>query len=349
MRSYYYGLDNAYVRLEREETFATCRGPGFVECHDRYDARTGSQWGLAGMTVIVPKVPAPGLPWVFRADPIGRDATVDQALLARGFHIVVAPLIAQSGPVREQWDATYKLLVDRGFSSKPVMEGAGTAAGEAYAWAIENPDKVSCIYAENPALRSLMAREQPLDHLDALARAGVPLIHACGSLDPWLEGQTRVAEARYKEFGGQITVIVDEGRGHHPTAPRDPKPVVDLILARRKESPTRSGSKPRYYGFDGAISREVLDHFLSRSISYDEITWFAHQDERYRGEWLRHAWDWVRKADPNGHLQMPGSRTVRSPEDGKRWYHANRPGPAVPDGLGDEVAIRAIWAADPES
>jgi hypothetical protein len=26
------------------------------------------------------------------------------------------------------------------------MEGAGAAAGEAYAWAIENPDKVSCIY-----------------------------------------------------------------------------------------------------------------------------------------------------------------------------------------------------------
>jgi hypothetical protein len=79
---------------------------------------------------------------------------------------------------------------------------------------------------------------------------------------------------------------------------------------------------------------------------FDEITWFAHQGEKYRGDWLRYAWDWVRKTDPDGHLQMPGSRTMRSPTDGKRWYYANRPSPEVPDGLGDEVAIRAIWAAD---
>ena len=59
-----------------------------------------------------------------------------------------------------------------------------------------------------------------------------------------------------------------------------------------------------------------------------------------------YAWDWVRKTDPNGHLQMPGSRTLRSPRDGKRWYYANTPSPAVPDGLGDEETIRAIWAAD---
>ncbi len=79
---------------------------------------------------------------------------------------------------------------------------------------------------------------------------------------------------------------------------------------------------------------------------YDEITWFAHQSERYRHDWLNYAWDWVRKTDPNGHLQMPGSRTMTSPQDRKRWYYANLPGPAVPDGLGDEKTIRAIWAAD---
>lgn len=79
---------------------------------------------------------------------------------------------------------------------------------------------------------------------------------------------------------------------------------------------------------------------------YDEISWFARQPKEYRAEWLRYARDWVRKADPEGFLQMPGSRTVRSPLDGRRWYFANRPSPAVPDGLGDEDAIRAIWADD---
>jgi pimeloyl-ACP methyl ester carboxylesterase len=623
-KTYYYSLGSTYAYLEREKTYATCRGPGFTECYDRYDVRTESQWGLTGMALIVPKVAAPGKPWVFRADPIDRDSAVDQALLAKGFHIVVAPLVAQAGPVRQQWDETYKRLVDHGFSKKPVMEGAGTAAGEAYAWAIDNPDKVSCLYAENPALRSLMAKSPPIDHLDALAKAGVPLIHVCGSLDPWLEGQTRVAEKRYKELGGRMTVIIDEGKGHYPTAPRDPNPVVELILAPQKEPLSQPKAKARDYQFDRTISREVLDNYLSRAISvegllngrgdlddnirmlkdtgakligrslclwggeaellsnlerarqqvpklhaadpemilqacifeivttqvervpvpewalvalgmpvesrnfryadmlypdgrrkdhwragnsvpdvsrpetklwfyylarsyidlgieaihfgqtelmngndrdlahysqvlalirsyaseharrhillcdshvpsgglvrdgqllmdfhsfplrikevpekpqdailevgfsdglygrskggmtpsgwscehlpylaeidnwgasrhpgqakqggiwvwgYDEITWFAHQDERYRGDWLRYASDWVRKTDPAGHLQMPGSRTMRSPLDGRRWYYANSPSPAVPDGLGDEGAIRSIWAAEAE-
>jgi hypothetical protein len=79
---------------------------------------------------------------------------------------------------------------------------------------------------------------------------------------------------------------------------------------------------------------------------YDEISWFANQSKQYRSDWLQYAWDWVRKTDANGFLQMPGSRTVRSPLDKRRWYFANNPSPAVPDGLGDEEAIRAIWAAD---
>jgi hypothetical protein len=79
---------------------------------------------------------------------------------------------------------------------------------------------------------------------------------------------------------------------------------------------------------------------------YDEITWFAHQSEQYRSDWLRYGWDWVRRTDPNGHLQMPGSRTMTSPLDRKRWYFANTPSQAVPEGYGDEKAIRDIWAAD---
>ncbi len=229
-KSYYYGFESTYTYLQEERTYATCRGPGFTECYERYDATTRSPWGVTGMAVIVPKNPAPGKPWVFRADRIGRDAgAVNLALLARGFHIVAAPVVAQSGPVKEQWDAVYKLLTDGGFSRKPVLEGAGTAAGEAYAWAIENPDKVSCIYGENPALRSLMSKTPTIENLAPLAKAGVPLIHVCGSLDPWLDSQTRVVEKRYRDLGGRISVIIKEGEGHYPLAPRDTRAVADLI------------------------------------------------------------------------------------------------------------------------
>jgi hypothetical protein len=45
---------------------------------------------------------------------------------------------------------------------------------------------------------------------------------------------------------------------------------------------------------------------------------------------------------------MPGSRTLSSPLDRKRWYYANQPSPAVPNGFGDEEAIRSLWTANPE-
>lgn len=80
---------------------------------------------------------------------------------------------------------------------------------------------------------------------------------------------------------------------------------------------------------------------------YDEITWFAHQNLQYRSWWLHYAWNWVRETDSNGFLEMPGGRVITSPLDHRHWYYANDSSAAVPDGLGDEGTIRAIWAADP--
>ena len=188
------------------------------------------------MAVLAPKTEAAGKPWVFRADRIGRDASaIDLALLAKGYYIVAAPILG-GGPVRAEWDAVYKTMTDHGFSKKPALAGIGAGAGEAYAWAIQNPDKVSCIYGENPVMRSIMASEQGdrhlADKLEPLAKAGVPILHVCGSLDPWLDRETRVAEKKYKELGVNFTVIIRQGEGHFPTGPQDPKPVVDFIVAK---------------------------------------------------------------------------------------------------------------------
>jgi NADP-dependent 3-hydroxy acid dehydrogenase YdfG/pimeloyl-ACP methyl ester carboxylesterase len=233
-KSYYYSLDPSFIYLKEEQTYATARGPGFTESYDRYDANRSSTFRSGGMAIIVPRTVAPGKPWVFRADAIDRSATVDQALLAKGFHIVTPPLTEQSGTVQQQWDDTYTTLVDNGFSRKPVMEGTGADAGEMYAWAIANPDKVSCIYARNPSLRSLMTKSPPIDNLASLAKAGIPILHDCGSLDPWLNEQTRVVEKRHKELGGPFTLIVREGEGHFPLAPKDPKAVVDFIMSHQR-------------------------------------------------------------------------------------------------------------------
>ena len=79
---------------------------------------------------------------------------------------------------------------------------------------------------------------------------------------------------------------------------------------------------------------------------YDEISWFANQKDDYRRQWLRYAWNWVRKTDPNGFLEMPGRRGVTSPLNHLIWYAANRPSPATPEGMGDEDTISAQWNGD---
>jgi len=78
-----------------------------------------------------------------------------------------------------------------------------------------------------------MTKAHPLDNLSVLAKVGVPVLHVCGSLDPMYASQTLEAEKRFKELGGSMTVIVQEGRGHYPTAPLDPKPVVDFIVSQQ--------------------------------------------------------------------------------------------------------------------
>jgi hypothetical protein len=77
---------------------------------------------------------------------------------------------------------------------------------------------------------------------------------------------------------------------------------------------------------------------------YDEITWFSHQPEPYRNEWLRYAWKWLKENDPDGFLQMPGGRMLTNGPT--PWYFANTASAAFPPGFSQEVTIKAIWSAD---
>jgi hypothetical protein len=248
-KAHYYSLESSFLYLKQEDTYATVRGPGYVPSYDRYDGPTSGNFHTGGMSIVVPQNPAPGKPWVFHASPLERDSAVDLALLARGYYIVLAPVTGQ-GYSEKEWDQVYERMLESGFAKRAVLEGAGANAADAYAWGTSNPDKVSMIYARNPYLynsmsktpaaskpgpvdpnlHSLTSKPPQIDNLAPLAKAGVPILHDCGSLDPWLNSQTRVAESRYRKLGGRITVLLTEGEGHFPVSRRDPKPVVDFIL-----------------------------------------------------------------------------------------------------------------------
>ena len=94
-----------------------------------------------------------------------------------------------------------------------------------WAWAIANPDKVACAYGENPVLRSLATKEQPLDNLAPLAQAGVPLVIAAGSLDPAYTSEAQVVVQRYGALGGKVKLITLEGA----LSPADVAPILAAL------------------------------------------------------------------------------------------------------------------------
>ena len=128
---------------------------------------------------------------------------------------------------------------------------------------------------------------------------------------------------------------------------------TDAIYGRSKGGLTPSGWRcehlPFLVEFDNyGRSRKPGEPGMGRFWiwGWDEITWFAEQPEQARNDWLRYAWSWIRKQDPDGYLQMPGARCLAGAAGGKRWYEANQPSTAMPNGFAQEDTIRAIWAAD---
>jgi len=127
---------------------------------------------------------------------------------------------------------------------------------------------------------------------------------------------------------------------------------LDSIFRRSKGGITPSGwrcsSLPYLVEFDnwGRSPRPGEGGQPWWTWGWDEICWFAHQPAVYRNEWLKYAWDWVRTNDPNGFLEMPGSRCLADPVGELAWYRANTKSAACPDGFGQEDTIKAIWAAD---
>lgn len=124
---------------------------------------------------------------------------------------------------------------------------------------------------------------------------------------------------------------------------------LDAIYGRTKGGITPSGwscdKSPFLVEFDNfGVSDHpgvynLNDHF---TWGYDEISWLSIQPEDYRNQFLRYASDWIPRADPNGFLQMPGSRVISGVEGNR--YRANTPGDACPDGKGQEETIKALWA-----
>lgn len=237
------------------------------EGFDRYDFQVDGQHAI----VVVPRQPRPGRLWAWRGEFFGAFANTDVALLGKGYYLAFLgmPDLFGSPKAVQSWDKFYEELTGKyGLAKKTVLIGLSRGGLYCYNWAIANPDKVACIYADAPVCdfkswpggkikglgkgegsaaewdKLLKAynfksdaeatgyRGNPVDNLKPLADAKVPLLHVYGEADtvvPWEENTGIVAE-RYRKLGGDITLMPKPGVGHHPHGLSDPTPIVDFIL-----------------------------------------------------------------------------------------------------------------------
>lgn len=230
---------------------------------DRYDF----EWQGRSCILVVPQQVAAGRPWIWRAGFFGDPPQVDVALLKAGFHVACVDIdgLFASPEAMEIWDDFYKHATSTfELSRKPVLEGMSRGGLPVYLWAAKNPEQVACIYADAPVCdikswpagklagrgnpqewinllkayqlteeEALAAHCNPIDHLEPLAEAKVPLLHVVGDADvdvPVAEN-TAVVEQKYTALGGPIQVIHKPGVGHQPHSLDDPTPIVEFILS----------------------------------------------------------------------------------------------------------------------
>lgn len=239
--------------------------PGFVSDWHGYESYSFKLNGI-WCRLIKPNVKSdPKKHWYWRVHFFGAFPHADFALLDRGWyvtHIDVHELYGSAECMRRM-DMLYKFMTSLGFDPKCVPVGYSRGGLDVYNWAVNNTEKVYCLYLDNPVCdfkswpggrgasgnwptewqnclnawhfteaEALSYQLNPVDNLAPLAQAGVPILHLCGDADEVVppEENTRIVEKRYRELGGNIEVIYKPGAGHHPHCLENPQPIVDFIL-----------------------------------------------------------------------------------------------------------------------
>ncbi len=216
--------------------------------------------------VVVPKHEHPEKFWIWRARFWGHEPQVDTSLLHAGFHVVwidVADLYGSPAAVEIGNRFYQHLRSNYGLHAQAVLEGFSRGGLFVYHWALANPTKVACIYADAPVLdihswpggkgaaqgsppdweKCLTAYGLsdesavdewygPMQRAVEIAEHGLPLLHVCGRSDsivPYAENTLRL-QKELRANGHDLQVILKEGIGHHPHSLKDPSAVVRFIL-----------------------------------------------------------------------------------------------------------------------
>lgn len=225
--------------------------------------------------IVKPKIPILGNPWIWRTRFPDFHIEMDLVLLELGFHIAYVDTDRMhGGPDNlELYNQFYQFALNHlHFCPKMTLEAVSRGGLVAYSWGKRNPEKINCIYADTPVCdikswpkgsgkyrgspedwhlilkeyhlteeKGLHFHDNPIDNLESLARAKVPLLHLIGVNDRIVppEENTLILEQRYKALGGDISVLInrigkEDCEGHHFEIDR-PGDIVQFILNHTPE------------------------------------------------------------------------------------------------------------------
>lgn len=230
----------------------------------------GYEFNLNGIhcKIVKPSVIAEGKPWIWRARFWGHEPQTDIDMLEQGFHIAycdVADLYGSDTAV-QRWNQFYQWMINAGFHPKVVLEGMSRGGLMVYNWAIQNTEKVACIYADAPVMDYKswpMAQGKSTQYTDdtkkllvaygftnekealqweghsihqyaqKIAKAKIPVLHVVGDADDVVpvNENTAIFEHEMEALNAPITVIHKPGIGHHPHSLYNPAPIVCFILS----------------------------------------------------------------------------------------------------------------------
>ncbi len=131
------------------------------------------------------------------------------------------------------------MVTNLGFDPRPALLARSRGGLMLYNWASKHPDQVSCIAGIYPVcdpsswpgldkaapaydmtadqLQTDLAKYNPVENLEPLAKSRVPILHIHGDADtvvPLVANSGEVAR-RYLALGGSMKLIVPPGQGHN--------------------------------------------------------------------------------------------------------------------------------------
>ena len=202
-------------------------------------------------------------PWIWYAPTIGGHPSngngwLLKQLLDQGFYVggIYVGETYANPKSREQFDAYYDHVTKTfGLVPKVCLLAQSRGGLNQYNYAANHPDRVACIAGIYPVgdlrsypglgraapaygltaeqLEAQLATHNPVDRLEPIAKAKIPVLHIHGDVDKLvpLEKNSGAIAEKYKALGGPMELIVVPGKGHQvDPAFFESKAMLDFIL-----------------------------------------------------------------------------------------------------------------------